>query len=518
MNGVFLTFEGLDGSGKSTHLERAVAWLGERSLPALRTREPGGTPLGDAIRQIFLLDRRFTNMDSRVEALLVFASRRQHLVEVIEPALARGATCSATASPTPPWPSRAAAAASAATGSAGLDAARHRHPPARPHLPVRPARRGRHGARPAPPPQGRRRARPHRRRRPRASTTRCASAYLALAAAEPARFRVIDSSGNADATWQAVEGHLRELFGAAGMNFDDVLRLAREERLYPAVILYGANEAARQEAALRLARVLLCEKEGAERGCEPDRPPLPPLPAHRMAGRRRLLPSRFRGAPARPAHLDLDRGHQDLPAAGLQRALRSPRPGLRHRRSRDPGRRRGRLPAQAARGAAQPHPAAFPAAGRQPARPADHPALPVARGFPRRRRRPRPPGHRRPDQAPWRRRSTPSSRPARRSTCFSAADHLLAGKAASRTRGPAARGPWRPPPWSPTPARGPCRWPSAGPSWRSPPSCSTRPAGGSAASPPAACSKVSSPATCRRPPRRHALRSPQHLGRMRFPR
>lgn len=54
------------------------------------------------------------------------------------------------------------------------------------------------------------------------------------------------------------------------MNFDDVLRLAREERLYPAVILYGATEAARQEAALRLARVLLCEKEGAARGCDPD--------------------------------------------------------------------------------------------------------------------------------------------------------------------------------------------------------------------------------------------------------
>jgi hypothetical protein len=57
------------------------------------------------------------------------------------------------------------------------------------------------------------------------------------------------------------------------VNFDEVLRLAREERLYPAVILYGANEAARQEAALRLARVLLCDKEGAERGCDLDANP-----------------------------------------------------------------------------------------------------------------------------------------------------------------------------------------------------------------------------------------------------
>lgn len=53
------------------------------------------------------------------------------------------------------------------------------------------------------------------------------------------------------------------------MNFDDVLKLAREDRLYPSVILYGSNEAGRQEAALRLTRILLCEKKGAERGCEP---------------------------------------------------------------------------------------------------------------------------------------------------------------------------------------------------------------------------------------------------------
>lgn len=53
------------------------------------------------------------------------------------------------------------------------------------------------------------------------------------------------------------------------MNFEDVLKLAREDRLYPAVILYGSNEAGRQDAALRLARVLLCEKTGEERGCEP---------------------------------------------------------------------------------------------------------------------------------------------------------------------------------------------------------------------------------------------------------
>jgi len=89
MPGLFITFEGLDGSGKSTHLKRAAAWLGERGVACRPTHEPGGTPLGDAVRQVFL-DPRWGSMDGTVELLLVFASRRQHLLEVIEPALAAG--------------------------------------------------------------------------------------------------------------------------------------------------------------------------------------------------------------------------------------------------------------------------------------------------------------------------------------------------------------------------------------------------------------------------------------------
>ena len=86
---LFVTFEGLDGSGKSTHLRQAAAWLEERGLPHLVTHEPGGTPLGNALRQVFL-DPQWGEMDGTVELLLVFASRRQHLLEVIEPALAAG--------------------------------------------------------------------------------------------------------------------------------------------------------------------------------------------------------------------------------------------------------------------------------------------------------------------------------------------------------------------------------------------------------------------------------------------
>jgi len=89
MAGLFITFEGLDGSGKSTHLKRAAAWLAARGIACCATHEPGGTPLGNAVRQVFL-DPRWGQMDGVVELLLVFASRRQHLLEVIEPALAAG--------------------------------------------------------------------------------------------------------------------------------------------------------------------------------------------------------------------------------------------------------------------------------------------------------------------------------------------------------------------------------------------------------------------------------------------
>ncbi len=89
MKPLFLTFEGLDGSGKSTHLARAAGWLVGRGIDCETTKEPGGTPLGEAVRQVFL-DPRWSAVDGTVELLLLFASRRQHLLDVIEPALAAG--------------------------------------------------------------------------------------------------------------------------------------------------------------------------------------------------------------------------------------------------------------------------------------------------------------------------------------------------------------------------------------------------------------------------------------------
>ena len=84
---MFITFEGIDGAGKSSHIDALATWLQERGHEVLVTREPGGTPLAERLRDLFL----HTDMDALTEALLVFAARRDHLRQVIEPALARGA-------------------------------------------------------------------------------------------------------------------------------------------------------------------------------------------------------------------------------------------------------------------------------------------------------------------------------------------------------------------------------------------------------------------------------------------
>ena len=82
----FITFEGIDGAGKSSHIDALAGWLRGRGLQVLVTREPGGTPLAETLRELVL----HTSMDSLTEALLVFAARRDHLQRAIEPALAAG--------------------------------------------------------------------------------------------------------------------------------------------------------------------------------------------------------------------------------------------------------------------------------------------------------------------------------------------------------------------------------------------------------------------------------------------
>jgi dTMP kinase len=89
LKGIFVTFEGLDGCGKSTQMELLAAALRESGYVVLVTREPGGTPLGEAIRDV-LLDPRYHGMSARSEALLYAAARAQLVEQVIRPALEDG--------------------------------------------------------------------------------------------------------------------------------------------------------------------------------------------------------------------------------------------------------------------------------------------------------------------------------------------------------------------------------------------------------------------------------------------
>lgn len=86
MSGKFITFEGIDGAGKSSHVEWLAQWLRDHGKTVVVTREPGGTALGERLRELLLNEP----MHLETETLLMFAARREHLAQVIEPALARG--------------------------------------------------------------------------------------------------------------------------------------------------------------------------------------------------------------------------------------------------------------------------------------------------------------------------------------------------------------------------------------------------------------------------------------------
>lgn len=87
MTGKFITLEGMDGAGKSTHIPNIIALLQAKGHEVVSTREPGGTPLGERLRELLLHEP----MHAETETLLMFAARREHIASVIAPALARGA-------------------------------------------------------------------------------------------------------------------------------------------------------------------------------------------------------------------------------------------------------------------------------------------------------------------------------------------------------------------------------------------------------------------------------------------
>jgi len=88
--GRFITFEGVDGAGKSTQLEYAVKYLVGRGVDVIKTREPGGTEIGETIRELIL--QASSPLDASTELLMIFAARNEHIERVIKPAIARGST------------------------------------------------------------------------------------------------------------------------------------------------------------------------------------------------------------------------------------------------------------------------------------------------------------------------------------------------------------------------------------------------------------------------------------------
>ncbi|MCM2268693.1 MAG: dTMP kinase [Thermoanaerobaculia bacterium] len=209
---LFITFEGLDGSGKSTHLERASKWLASREVEHIVTREPGGTEIGTAIRGVFL-DRGHGAMDPRVELLLVFAARRQNLVERVEPALALGrhVLCDRWTDSTYAYQGHGRGLGAADIDEVDRLATGRRRPDRTLYFDLPPAtarERGHSG---------------HRRRsgtvdrldaESLAFYERVRGGYLELAAREPQRIRVIDSAGALADTEAAVRQALADLVPA----------------------------------------------------------------------------------------------------------------------------------------------------------------------------------------------------------------------------------------------------------------------------------------------------------------
>ena len=199
--GKFLTVEGIDGAGKSTHIGFITDMLAARGKHVVASREPGGTPLGEKLRELLLHEK----MHLETEALLMFASRREHIAQVIEPNLAAGA-----------WVlSDRFSDASFAYQSGGRGLDRHKmealeawvHPQLQPDLtllfdvPLEVARERLDATRTL----------DKFEREQEAFFARCRAEYLRRAAQFPERFVVVDSTRSIEATRQTIAEALEKL-------------------------------------------------------------------------------------------------------------------------------------------------------------------------------------------------------------------------------------------------------------------------------------------------------------------
>ena len=186
--GRFITLEGIDGAGKSTHAAWLAEALGARGLDVVATREPGGTALGEALRETLLGQP----MEHESEVLLMFAARREHVVQVIEPALARGdcVVCDRFTDATYAYQGGGHGVSLELIGT--LE--RHVHAQCNPDLTLLFDVPGTVSRERLDRMQAKGRALDKFEREPKAFFDRVRTAYLRRAAAEPARFRVIDSA------------------------------------------------------------------------------------------------------------------------------------------------------------------------------------------------------------------------------------------------------------------------------------------------------------------------------------
>lgn len=207
MHGRFITFEGGEGVGKTTQLARASAWLRAQGIDVVETREPGGTPRAERLREL-LLGRDGEPMPRSCELLLMFAARATHLANLVEPAVARGAwvLCDRFTDA-----SYAYQGGGRGVSESDIDAlVRIVHPHRQPDLtilldaPVETGlarARGRNGS------DGPDRFESERRE----FFERVRSSYLARAAREPRRFRVVDATRPTDEVAGMVQAALQPL-------------------------------------------------------------------------------------------------------------------------------------------------------------------------------------------------------------------------------------------------------------------------------------------------------------------
>jgi len=204
--GSFITIEGGEGAGKTTMMERMADWLTARGRRVVRTREPGGTELAEKLREI-LLDRNTVGLSGQTELLLMFASRAQHLTELIRPALQRGDTVLCDRFTDATWAYQGGGRGLPEADIAVLE--RLVHGDLQPDLTV---------LLDLPVAQGLRRA-SQRSESDRFESEsggffeRVRQAYLRRAAEAPERFAVVDASGTEQQVWIQVERVLQQRIG-----------------------------------------------------------------------------------------------------------------------------------------------------------------------------------------------------------------------------------------------------------------------------------------------------------------